>query len=227
MFSRIPAHGTAMLSLAAGNTLGVAKKVSPVLVRMPRRNPLGRGFTQEDFLDGLGQIFDDMTITGSQVSAIVLLSLAYPKEEFNRRNSVGDWLRDDNGNLIDDSFGWSTRCKALLKGIAEKGGLVVTGAGNQDGNIIMWPAMFAKAGEADPISSLLVVGGVSTDGQSLTYTYPLDNGIPHVYAPGSGPGLRAANGQPVAISNGNTYKDSSGTSDGESSFDCRRKLPAY
>lgn len=56
-------HGTAMLSLVAGATLGIAKKITPILVRLPGAliirdeqdlEQFAGSFTPEDWLSALG-----------------------------------------------------------------------------------------------------------------------------------------------------------------------------
>ena len=69
-------HGTAMLSLAAGKTLGVGKLIVPVIVRMPKgpprpltdapNSPMEQGravFSPENYLKGLKKLVTTWTRT--------------------------------------------------------------------------------------------------------------------------------------------------------------------
>lgn len=68
-------HGTQMLSLVAGNLLGVVKRLKPILVRMPRGSPNGHGWSKEAWLKGLAAINDDLgAISGDGLRAIVLMA---------------------------------------------------------------------------------------------------------------------------------------------------------
>lgn len=219
--SKYKSHGTSMLSLVAGNTLGIAKQANVVIVRLPRRNADNGQFTKEDFLDGLSRIEEDIVSPADQgVSAIVLVAHAYPRDTFLRRRPSGGPLRDENGNDIYDIVdraSWTTRVKLVLLNIASKGGLVITGAGNVGGDAPMWPAQYASKSEKDPIDGLLVVGAVSNDGQTPIYDMidPAKNGIPHVFAPGDW--VRIADGQPSRIAANEAYRNNGrGTSEGKS-----------
>lgn len=56
-------HGTPMLSLVAGKTVGVAKNIKPIIVRMPCRldhRGVKRGMQGADWIDGLSAINDQL-----------------------------------------------------------------------------------------------------------------------------------------------------------------------
>lgn len=209
-----------MLSLVAGNTLGVAKKANVVIVRLPRRVADTGGFTKEDFLDGLSRIEEDIVPSPDQgVSSVVLLAHAYDRDAFLRRRPSGGQLKDENNQPIYDDVrqgSWIFRVKLMLQNIASKGGLVVTGAGNVGGEPLRWPARYAGKREDEPLDTILVVGAVSNDGQSSIYPQvdPAQFGIPHVFAPGDS--LRIADGQPTKIAANEPYRDDGrGTSEGK------------
>jgi hypothetical protein len=61
-----------MLSSLAGNTLGISKYVSPILVRMPRRGVAGQ-FKPEDWIEGVAKVDDDLGTPNSETTAIVLM----------------------------------------------------------------------------------------------------------------------------------------------------------
>lgn len=117
------AHGTSMLSLITGKTLGVSKGVAPIIVRVPRRATRkgnSGSSTFEDYIEGLGKICDDLTATGNSVKGLLLMSLLFPRNLFLRSG-------------VDESAGFSRRMKALLAYIIKNGILPVVGAGNGDG----------------------------------------------------------------------------------------------
>ncbi|KFY94278.1 hypothetical protein V500_03359 [Pseudogymnoascus sp. VKM F-4518 (FW-2643)] len=177
------AHGTAMLSLITGKTLGVSKLVAPTIVRVPRRvirqGAMG-GATFEDYIEGLGKICDDLTTTSTVVKGLLLMSLAFPRDQFLRSG-------------FDESAGFSGRMQALLANIITKGILPITGAGNlHENGIDAWPANFAGTanGASAALPELLVVGGVLTDSGTdgagngvRVYSYDTAKNLPHVYAP--------------------------------------------
>jgi len=210
------AHGTAMLSLVAGNTLGIAKRANVVIVRMPRRSRTGGNHSPEDFLDGLQAISDDIADhpSGDGVSAMVLIAQGYPREVFGRKNRHGA-TEVVGGVWIYDDFGWMTRCKTLLSSLATYSkALVIPAAGNINALVPIWPAAFARKTETNPLEDMLVVGGVSNDGTKVTYPINVEAyGIPHVLAPGDE--VRVAEGHPTLIEKREAYRLSKGTSDGK------------
>ncbi len=111
------AHGTAMLSLVTGATVGVSKRVQPVLVRVPRRQPSGGGTKPEDWLEGVSKVNDVFTTQSTVSRAVLLMAFYYPRTTF----MIGD---------VDYSLGFRTRMAALLQSLAQKGVVLVTGTGN-------------------------------------------------------------------------------------------------
>jgi hypothetical protein len=166
-------HGTAMLSLVAGATVGVAKKVNPVIVRMPCRG-WGRGMRPPEWIDALGKISEDLD--ASKPSVVLMASywdkLFFPTPIPNRY----DW---------EAMVGFELRFKALLEELVSKNAVLVTGSGNVGKPVVDGsPANFGKPGEMN-IPSLLVMGGVSADGVSESNgNFELAAGLPHAYAPG-------------------------------------------
>ncbi|KAK4902065.1 hypothetical protein LTR27_000967 [Elasticomyces elasticus] len=165
------AHGTSMLSLVAGKTLGVAKNIDPIIVRMPCRGP-GVAFSPSDWIDGLGAVNDQID---ASTPSVVLMASYWPPKNF--RGPVGD--RAPRGFLL--------RHLELLASLASKGAILVTGTGNGGGDTVDGlPANFGKPIiGATYVPSLLVMGGVSADGTNLYGNRDIPNGLPHAYAPGS------------------------------------------
>lgn len=212
-----------MLSLVAGNTLGVAKRANVVIVRMPRKNAIGGGYSPQDFLDGLTKISTDIFLQPSVdgVSAVVLLAQGFPREVWVRKNPrTGDYLKDANGNNQYDDAGWMKRCKSLLSHLSTNNkALAIPGAGNIDFQVPIWPAAFARTTETDRLQDMLVVGAVSNDGKTLPYRIdPQGIGIPDVLAPGDD--VTVAEGQPPKIKAGQTTRQAKGTSDGKDLLIC-------
>lgn len=207
-----------MLGAVAGNTLGVAKKIKPILVRMPRRYSFGKGFTKEDWLDGITAIQSRLTTSGPGVSSIVLIAQGWPDEAFALRRPDGSFILDDNNHQIISDLEFNVRTKALLAAIAESNALVITGSGNIPGPdaspVDNRPAVFAKTTEVNPLKALLVVGAMTIDAQ-LAPRFPIElaAGVPQIFAPGYK--VKVANGQPVALANGQPYRDGYGTSEGK------------
>lgn len=94
-----------MLSKVAGDAYGVAKKASPVLVRVPRFA------NKEDWLDGLSAITDDLEARSDKGAKSVLsMSFYYPPDQV--------------------SPGWLRMARTHLRWHASQGILLVTGSGN-------------------------------------------------------------------------------------------------
>lgn len=112
-------HGTAMLSLIGGATLGVAKQIRPIVVRMPRRTASGGGANPLDWLDGISAVNDDVQTTTSNTQAIMLMAIF-----LDRRID----LTSTDG--IDYTEPFVTQMNAHLNQLINKGVLPVTGSGN-------------------------------------------------------------------------------------------------
>lgn len=98
-------HGTCMLSKVAGDVYGVAKKVNPVLVRVPRFA------NKEDWLDGLSAITDDLGARSDKGAKSVLsMSFYYPPDQV--------------------SPAWVRMARIHLRWHASQGILPVAGSGN-------------------------------------------------------------------------------------------------
>lgn len=118
-----------------------------------------------------------------------------------------------DGQVIDDSFGFSSQMRGLLQIMEAKGALMVTGGGNDDARVpvLGWPQTFAL--ENPILEPLLVAGAISLDGQQIKYAQSPQQGVPHVFAPGID--VLVADGQPAALAEGleaNKYRRASGTS---------------
>ncbi|KAK3716671.1 hypothetical protein LTR37_006301 [Vermiconidia calcicola] len=182
-------HGTAMLSLIAGRTLGIAKNIKPVVVRVPIQAdlPVERqlGMSPQLWIEYLSKINDDLgTQRSSEARCVVLLAELFPRSKFPNN----------------DPNGWDTRLYSLLLEMISKGAVIVTGSGNKEGRdeiIDGWPANFGKRStenEFTNIPSLVVAGAISGDGRTTGYQQDDVAGIPHVYAPGIS--LLVADGSP-------------------------------
>ena len=166
-----------MLSLIAGKTLGIAKNVNPVIVRLPP--PIMNGqvvvsvFSPQDWIEYLSKINDDLgTQQSSEARCVVLLADYYPLSAFENNNPSG----------------WDMRLRLLLEQMVLKGAVVVTGSGNSriGSTIDGWPANFGKWPSRNgltTIPSLIVAGAITGDGTFAPYAFDNAGGIPHVYAP--------------------------------------------
>lgn len=94
-----------MLSKVAGNVYGVAKKVNPVLVRVPRFA------NTESWLDGLSAITDDLGArSDNSAKSVLSMSFYYPPDRVTPA--------------------WVSKAKMHLQWHASHGILPVTGSGN-------------------------------------------------------------------------------------------------
>lgn len=169
-----------MLSLVAGKTLGIAKTVNPVIVRLPPPTirqingiAVPSSFTPQDWIEYLSMINDDLgTQTNPQARCVVLLAEYFPRSLFP--NS--------------DPGGWELRANGLLLQMVTKGAVIVTGSGNIPigSTIDGWPANFGKlpsVNDLTNIPSLIVAGAITGSGALIKYASDEVGGIPHVYAP--------------------------------------------
>jgi hypothetical protein len=166
-----------MLSLIAGATVGVAKNINPVVVRMPcRPHPtapsIKLGMQGSDWIDGLGMINDELD--GSSPT-VILMASSWALKFFPGPEGPDQW------------DGFVLRHKDLLDSLASKGAVLVTGAGNgQSPRVDGVPGRYGKPGLGSAhVPSLLVVGGLYADGVTGIWgdSEPA-SGVPHVYAPG-------------------------------------------
>ncbi|TPX20804.1 hypothetical protein DIZ76_016700 [Coccidioides immitis] len=124
-------HGIGMLGMIAGANLGVAKKVKPWVVRVPRKNKRGGGFTPQHFLEGVARVNDMILGDSKTTRAILSLSWSYDSEKFIKGSDAS----------TDDFETWRVRFHGILRTLIQKGVFVVTGSGNN--HIVNgWPALF-------------------------------------------------------------------------------------
>lgn len=117
---RCKPHGTSMLDMVAGAKLGIAKKVKPVLVRVPRIKPQGGGASPEHYLEAVAMADSAFTGDSGETRAILSLSWVYSSDIF----MVGEFLTRPIFEL------WKLRLYKILKSLVRKGVFVVTGSGN-------------------------------------------------------------------------------------------------
>ncbi|KAI2607948.1 peptidase S8/S53 domain-containing protein [Hypoxylon sp. NC1633] len=206
-FTTAAAHGTSMLSLVTGASLGVSKGVKPILVRVPRRiipapgrGPYG-GATDEDYLEGISKVCDHITGISTETRAILLLALHFPRKRFMR-----------NGE--DKSIGFTSRLHFLLKDLISKGVLPITGSGNnfdRSDTIDGFPANFGR-NDHNTMPELIVVGGLHSTSADMAFQTDFANGLPHIFAPGAGVKTADGNRQQFELSYDEGLKSSNGTS---------------
>ncbi|KAK7957732.1 glucan 1-3-beta-glucosidase [Apiospora saccharicola] len=173
-------HGTAMLSLIAGSRLGVAKKVKPYVVRVPRRSLLGGGATAEDWLVGLSKVLELYEKPSEKTLAVLSMSWHYTEALYDRNPVKGE----------DTFFGFRNRLAALINLLIRNGVFVVTGSGNKPLDKL-WDEVRKYRTTWHYIPNLMVVGALDPangkrwwkSGVSLN---DADGWFPEVYAPGSG-----------------------------------------
>ncbi|KAM7214287.1 Peptidase S8/S53 domain containing protein [Rhypophila decipiens] len=150
-------HGTSMLSVVAGQSLGVMKSGRVTIVRMPRRDDSGIA-RPEDYLTGLANIMDEFT--ARRASRPPSQS---PNEPPPLRTILLMALQWDQREITGDLTGHRVWMQKLICHLEAEGVLVVTGAGNRANALISiegWPAIFGNPN--DPVNycpNVLVVGG--------------------------------------------------------------------
>ncbi|CAO1602019.1 hypothetical protein XANCAGTX0491_005655 [Xanthoria calcicola] len=138
-------HGTCMLDKVAGNKYGVAKRVSPVVVRAVQQS-------SQAYLDTIRQISADYLPVynhdPTHARAIINLSWGFT----NTPEALGS-----HPDL------WISELRRLLKELISMGATIVVPAGNgpgKDSPINQYPQLFAGQKGDDGIPELIVVGGV-------------------------------------------------------------------
>lgn len=109
-----------MLALIAGPNVGVAKKVKPYVVRVPRRKQNGGGSKPDDWLAGVAKVLDRFDKPSKTTLAILNLSWSWDEDTYERHPLKGD----------DDFLRFRNRLADLLNRLVENGVFVVTGSGN-------------------------------------------------------------------------------------------------
>jgi hypothetical protein len=162
-------HGTAMLSLVVGKTVGVAKNANPIIVRLPCRGR-GVGLQPPDWIDALGKIHEHID---TSKPSVVLMASYWTKIFFPGPDGADDW------------DGFAAAHKRLMDALAAKGAVLVTGTGNDGTSTVDgFPANYGKPGNLN-VPSLLVMGGLYADGTTGIWgNTDLAAGLPHAYAPG-------------------------------------------
>ncbi|KAK2799489.1 hypothetical protein FQN50_008461 [Emmonsiellopsis sp. PD_5] len=202
-------HGTSMLGFVAGKRIGIAKKVKPYIVRVPRRKQNGSGGTPDDYLRGVAMVNDAFTGDSGTVRAILNLSWRYNLALF----------KQGAPEATDQDFEvWKERLHVHITSLIRKGVFVVTGSGN---GYPGYPGLFGSSKDERQIPELLVVGAANpvTGKRGSTSFFEPSIGIPHIYGPGESviapDGNKATWRRPIFPDRG-TYKVSTGTSDATS-----------
>ncbi|KAF5500243.1 Subtilisin-like protease 3 [Colletotrichum siamense] len=183
------AHGTAMLSIIAGANIGIAKKVKPIMVRVPRRQKKGGGASPEQWLSALSAVDDAIPDKSGTTRAILCMAQGHQSEDFRR-----DWVKKNKEKVQDaekEAFEqWARfrlRMHRILTSLIAKGVFIVTGSGNAF-VLNTLPAEFAPEHQKDyslSIPELLVVGAADISDGSRWWKSGLGTaGVPHIYAPG-------------------------------------------
>ncbi|KAF7555068.1 hypothetical protein G7Z17_g2450 [Cylindrodendrum hubeiense] len=187
-------HGTSMLALMGGLTVGVMPfGTEPILVRVPRRFVRGGGTTMEDWIEGFSKICDDLKGDSSEARAILLMSVYWSLRSFQRPPTDDADLKAGETTVI-YSEGFTIRLKALLAAAIRRGVIPVTGSGNNGlDEVTGFPAVFGgkdASGNID-LPELIVAGALAHDTRQGDYYVRsgitnVDNarGLPHVWAPG-------------------------------------------
>jgi hypothetical protein len=72
-------HGSCMLSKIAGATLGVAKKITPIITVIN-----SQAYIDENFLDGLQMIYDHVIANGNQGISTVSMSINVKSQDITQ-----------------------------------------------------------------------------------------------------------------------------------------------
>lgn len=125
-------HGTSMLSIIAGANIGIAKKVKPIMVRVPRRREAGGGAQPKDWINAMSAVADAFYDKSATTRAILCMAQGHKFEDFRM-----DWESEnkkegqDNEKLLSEAWiSFRETMHGILAGLIEKGVFIVTGAGN-------------------------------------------------------------------------------------------------
>jgi subtilisin family serine protease len=171
-----------MLDKVTGTKYGVAKKVNPVIVKVP-----GQKWTKEDpsldeYLEGVHLTLKDIQSKGNGANAVISISWYYPAQHVDQ-----DWI---------------DKLESYITDIIKEGATVVVAAGN-DGlskNVDGYPAALVTK-----IPEMIVVGASMYSGErwlsasGAGSNLDTERNIPDVYAPGAQSpteGIQMANCRP-------------------------------
>ena len=127
-----------MLARAAGHTLGVAKKVSPVIVRVPAALKV-KGWDVEHYLEGLRKIYKDvrgwefdMRKRDTAPLAVLSMSFYYPHFTDGGDPMFSQKVKKEDGTeeKVDVYDKVRSTMSLLLRMLVDKGVLPVAGTGN-------------------------------------------------------------------------------------------------
>lgn len=111
-----------MLSMVGGMRKGAAKRIKPIVVRTPRRNPSGSLARAEDYVDAVGMVLSDLNSNdnkddpGTAIRAILSMSW---------------YITPDNSDMTAKNLlGLQQRLNVLLQAIADKKVFPITASGN-------------------------------------------------------------------------------------------------
>ena len=108
-----------MLDKIGGNKFGIAKKVSPVIVKVPREGG------PEGWLDSVWKVYDDFKpkydADPKHATAVLSMSWGYPEDELAKEGIKDRWMDE---------------LRMLLQKLVAMGVLPVTGSGNRPGNAV-------------------------------------------------------------------------------------------
>ncbi|KAG9245465.1 peptidase S8/S53 domain-containing protein [Calycina marina] len=163
------AHGTCMLSKAAGNTLGVARDIKPIIVKVALPFDAGR------YLQGVNMVSEAVGEGSGNTRAVLLMAWWYARGQ-------------TEGTVNDE---WIAEITELLNSLTRRGVLCVTGSGNGvniagSPNTVAfgYPAGLAL-GPTPAVPGLLVAGAVELDGSIYRRSNRDPASVfPRVYAPG-------------------------------------------
>ncbi|KAL8965704.1 MAG: hypothetical protein Q9183_003725, partial [Haloplaca sp. 2 TL-2023] len=176
-------HGTGMLAKVAGRLHGVAKRASPVIVRLANPgDPMA-------FLDGLRRVRNDWYTDFRQnpwtATAVISISLGFTREGLVANNMNEAQQQDWIGDL-----------REAMNGLIAVGILPITASGNgpqipddkgklSNQKVNQWSQLFAYSVSPD-VAHMMVTGGCGTDGSLWKRSrVDLDENLPviKVHAP--------------------------------------------
>jgi len=210
------AHGTCMLSLIIGRTVGIARNAKPIIVRV---NP--DRYLPESFLDGLSRVYDHILANGNQGKAVVNLSFNFKEENINLglKRQLGMYIMI--GSLLKTNI---LVIGLLIQRIIAENVVVVTGSGNSGVPVDGYPALFGSAAAEPYIPNLIIAGGIGEQYNAANeidylrgcrYRRSQTAGYVNINAPAYN--VKCARNDNLELLGAEAgYKESKGTSDGQS-----------
>ncbi|KAF1959588.1 subtilisin-like protein [Byssothecium circinans] len=146
-------HGTCMMAIMAGKTLGTARKATITFTAIDYQK-----YVYEHFIDALLKVYDDIKSKENGEKAIVNMSLSFLILE----KALFEMEPDPATLVAAGSESFADTLALIIRRLIEMGVVVVTGSGNQKNLPVSgYPAKFKDPNNRNHIPDLIVAGSTT------------------------------------------------------------------